>query len=504
MGVNFMDEMNILEMQNIHKNFGGIYALKNVNFNVKKGEIHALMGENGAGKSTLMKILIGMFAPNKGEIFLNNKKVQFNCIKDALENGIAMIFQEFNISPYMTVAENIYLGREPGNKNFKFSVDYKKMNEDTTKLLEKIGVEISPEQKVGELPVAKIQLVEIAKALSFNSRIIIMDEPTSALSNKEIENLFSIIKALKQQGITVIYISHKLDEIFKICDRVTVLRDGEYIGTQEIVKTNQSELIKMMVGREIKELFPKKEAAVSDVVLEVKNLKREGEFEDISFQLRKGEILGLAGLMGAGRTEVVEAIFGYRKLDKGEIYIKGKKAVIRRPEDAIRHGIVLVPEDRKRLGLILTMSVNDNIILSALKKCIKRIFIQRKIEQKSVAELSDLLQIKMYNSKQVSSSLSGGNQQKVVVARTLFANPDIIILDEPTRGIDVKTKSEIHLLMSELACQGKAVLMVSSEMPEVLGVSDRIIVLHEGRISGEFSRAEADQEKVFMLAMGLN
>jgi len=497
-----MSDQIYLEMKDIYKRFKGVEALKGVSFALRKGEVHALVGENGAGKSTLMKILIGMLKADSGEIFIDGKKVNFTSMKDALNCGISMIFQEFNSVPHMTVADNIYLGREPYNK-YK-CVDYKKMHDDTRAVLKKMGVDIKPRDLVASLTVAKVQLVEIAKAISLNSDVIIMDEPTSALSETEIDNLFRIVRELADEGKAIVFISHKIDEIYRICDRITVLRDGNFIGTDLVKNVSVDRLIMMMVDRKIDEMYPKEYAEIGEPMFEVRNLTRKGEFENISFHLRKGEILGIAGLMGAGRTELAESIFGMRKLDRGEIYVRGKKVNIKQPKDAIRLGIMMVPEDRKKTGLILKLSVKENILLSDLKKCMASFYITKKLEKQNVDKYSKILEIKMSDENQIVSALSGGNQQKVVVAKALFPDPDIIILDEPTRGIDVKTKAEIHALMSKLAQQGKAVIMISSEMPEILGISDRIIVLHEGKLTGELMREEASQEAVLRLAMSSN
>lgn len=490
----------ILEMKGIHKRFQGVHALNGVNFTLRKGEVHALVGENGAGKSTLMKILVGLFPPNEGEIVLRGKKVTFKSIRDTRDAGISMIFQEFNQVKYMNVMENIYLGREPLNRLKQ--IDYAKMYKDTKNVLDKIGVNIDPKAKVADLTVAKNQLVEIAKAISYNSDIIIMDEPTSALSNTEIDNLLKIVRSLKDEGKSIVFISHKLEEIYGVCDHVTVLRDGNFIGTDKVKNISAKQLIKMMVDRDITELFPKIKVDIGEVVFEVKDLTIEGQFKDISFQLRKGEILGLSGLMGAGRTEIAEAIVGERKLDKGEIFLHGKKINIKLPKHAIEQGIAMIPEDRKKNGLVLKLTVKQNILMSSLKRCLKTGFLRKSLEKKYVNQFAKMLEIKMSNENQVSGNLSGGNQQKVVVSRVLNADPDIIILDEPTRGIDVKTKSEIHRLMSQLAQQGKSIIMISSELPEILGMSDRIIVLHEGEISGELSCEEADQNVIMRYAVG--
>lgn len=490
----------ILEMKGIHKRFQGVHALNGVDFTLRKGEVHALVGENGAGKSTLMKILIGLFPPNEGEIVLRGKKAAFKSIRDTRDAGISMIFQEFNQVKYMSVMENIYLGREPLNRLKQ--IDYAKMYKDTRNVLDKIGVNIDPKAKVADLTVAKNQLVEIAKAISYNSDIIIMDEPTSALSNTEIDNLLKIVRALREEGKSIVFISHKLEEIYGVCDHVTVLRDGNFIGTDKVENISANQLIKMMVDRDITELFPKIKVDIGEVVFEVKNLTIDGVFKDISFQLRKGEILGLSGLMGAGRTEIAEAIVGERKLNKGEIFLHGKKVNIRLPKHAIEQGIAMIPEDRKKNGLVLKLTVKQNILMSSLKRCLKTGFLRKSLENEYVNKFAKMLEIKMSDENQVSGNLSGGNQQKVVVSRVLNADPDIIILDEPTRGIDVKTKSEIHRLMSQLAQQGKSIIMISSELPEILGMSDRIIVLHEGEISGELSCEEADQNMIMQYAVG--
>ncbi len=497
-----MDNDQYLEMKNISKRFAGVRALSNVSFSVKKGEIHALVGENGAGKSTLMKILIGMYKPDDGEIYLNGEKKTFHTMKDALHSGISMIFQEYNSVDQLTIAENIYLGRQPMTK--LRTVDYKKMYKDAKAIIQKMGIDINPRDNVASLTVAKRQLVEIAKAISHESEIIIMDEPTSALSISEIENLFRIVRELAANGKTIIFISHKLDEIYAICERVTVLRDGNLIGADITKNISVKQLIKMMVDRELTEMYPKEDAEIGEPIFEVKNLSRRGEFSDISFNVKKGEILGIAGLMGAGRTELVESIYGMRKLDQGEIFVKGKKVNIKMPKDAIKHGISMIPEDRAITGLALKLTVKENILITDLKKCMNRFYLSKKKEKENVAKYSTILEIKMKDENQPVSSLSGGNQQKVVVSRALFPDPEIIIMDEPTRGIDVKTKADIHHLMSKLAQEGKAVIMISSEIQEILGISDRVIVLHEGRLTGEILRSEATQEQILSYAMGQN
>ncbi|AEC02259.1 sugar ABC transporter ATP-binding protein [Parasphaerochaeta coccoides] len=494
-----MEKATCLEMKNITKYFGGVHALNKVSLTLRSGEVHALVGENGAGKSTLMKILIGLHQSDDGDILLDGNNISFRNVKDAQNAGISMIFQEFNQVKVLSVMENIYLGREP--KTRTGAVDYKKMYQDSEALLSELGVDLDPKVKIRDLTVAKYQLVEIVKAISLNARIIIMDEPTSALSRNEIEYLLNMVRRLRDQGKCIVFISHKMDEIFGVCERVTVLRDGNLIHTGIVSEISEKELIRHMVDREVKELFPKQKTDIGDTVLEVENLSVAGKFNDVCFELHSGEILGIAGLMGAGRTELVETIFGMRKPDKGEIFLRGEKIVNRIPGDAIKRGIVMLSEDRKRNGVFLKLSIRNNILLSSLKKCMKYFFIRKKIEDHFLSEYTQKLEIKYADDSLPCKNLSGGNQQKVAIARVLNADPDIIILDEPTRGIDVKTKSEIHRLMSHLASTGKAILMVSSELPEILGMSDRILVLHEGMQTGILDRKNATAEKIMALAV---
>ncbi len=496
------DTKYVLQMRNISKVFPGVTALNDVSLNIEKGKVHALIGENGAGKSTLMKILSGIYNSDKGEIILRGKKVNINGPKDALKNGISMIHQELNPIPEMTVAENIFVGYEPCYK-FLGIVNKKVLKKRTNELFNEIGVELNPNAKLSSLNVAEIQIVEIVKALSYNSEIIIMDEPTSAITGKEVEKLFEIMRKLSSKGKTIIYISHKLDEIFKIGDYVTVLRDGNYIDTKSISELNKQLLISLMVGRDIKNIFPKENIKFGDVLFEVRGLSKKGKFNNINFKVHSGEILGIAGLMGAGRTELVEAIFGADKADSGEIIIKGKKATINNPRDAITNGIALVSEDRKTYGLNLKSSVKDNITIANLDKyCLLKQIINMRKERKIVDQQIKTLDIKTPSRNKIVNTLSGGNQQKVVIAKWLLCNPDILILDEPTRGIDIGTKAEIHKIMTLLAKEGKAIIMISSEMPEILGMSDRVIVLNEGEITGEFRRKELNQEKIMACATG--
>jgi ABC-type sugar transport system ATPase subunit len=486
-------------MRHIEKRFAGVHALDDVSFTLRKGEVHALVGENGAGKSTLMKILTGLYQYDKGEILLNGQNVHFKSVKDAQNAGVSMIFQEFNQVKVLSVMENIYLGREPKTKTG--SVNFKKMYDNSVSLLRELGVNLDPKTKIRDLTVAKHQLVEIVKAISLNAEIIIMDEPTSALSRTEIEYLLSTIRTLRDRGKSIIFISHKMEEIYSVCENVTVLRDGKFIHTGKVADVSERDLIRMMVDRDVSDLFPKQDSEIGDVILQVKGLAVDGEFEDVSFDLRRGEILGIAGLMGAGRTELMEAIVGARRPSRGEIYFKGEKIVNNIPGDAIKRGIAMVPEDRKKNGVFLKLSIKDNILMSSLKKCMRGFSLRGKLEKKYFGEYADKLEIKYSSLSQPCKNLSGGNQQKVAVSRVLNADPEIIILDEPTRGIDVKTKSEIHRLMSTLASTGKAVLMVSSELPEILGMSDRVLVLHEGMQTGILDRREATADKIMELAV---
>ncbi|TDT56505.1 monosaccharide ABC transporter ATP-binding protein (CUT2 family) [Fonticella tunisiensis] len=491
----------VLEMKNISKTFPGVRALNNVQLKVKKGTVHALMGENGAGKSTLMKILIGMYRPDGGTIKFKGKEVKFKSTHDALQAGISMIHQELSPVPYMTIAENIFLGRESLYKK-TFWVNDREMERKTEELLKQLEISLNPKMKMKELSTAYTQMVEIAKAISYNSELIIMDEPTSAITEREVEHLFKIIEWLKKKGVSIIYISHKMDEIFKIADEITVFRDGSYVDTCSVKNITKEKLIEMMVGREITQLFPKEEAEIGKVLLEIKNFTRAGKFYDINLKVRKGEILGLAGLMGSGRSEIMESLFGVVKADKGEIYIKGKQVHINSPADAIKHKLAFLTEDRKISGLFLPLSVKDNMYISSINNYIEKLFINSKKVNKDCEEEVKLLNIKTPGLDQIVNNLSGGNQQKVLIARWLLTDPDILILDEPTRGIDVGAKAEIHRLMSKLAKQGKAIIMISSELPEILGMSDRIVVMHEGKITGELTRKEATQEKIMSYATG--
>jgi ABC-type sugar transport system ATPase subunit len=484
-------------MKHIEKSFHSVKVLNDIQFSLKAGTVHALMGENGAGKSTMMKILAGVYKSDGGEIYIDGKKVSIDSPKDSQELGIAMIHQELSSIPQMTVAENIYLGREPGSKLF---MSYTEMYKQTAQLLESLHVHINPKVKIGTLKVADQQLIEIAKAISFNANIIIMDEPTSAITDKEVENLFHIIRSLKEQGKGIIYISHKMDEIFQIADEITVLRDGAYINSWQAKDIDNSILIKNMVGRELNEVYPKVKVPIGETLLEVKDFSLKNKFENISFDVKKGEILGFAGLVGAGRTEIMNSLFGLTPPDTGEIRMDGKAITIKKPQDAIGYGIAYVTEDRKNEGLILQMGVGQNITLASMKE-LQKLLIKAKEERKVILEQIKTLRVKVNHPKQLASSLSGGNQQKVVLAKWMMKNPRLLILDEPTRGIDVGAKAEIYKLMCEYVDKGNSIIMISSEMPEVMGMSDRIIVLSNGQFGGELCREEFKQEKIMSCAV---
>ena len=490
----------LLRMEGISKLFPGVVALDGVDLEVRPGTVHALTGENGAGKSTLMKVLIGMYQEDSGTITFEGKQVKIPDTKTGLGLGISMIHQELSYVPELTVAENIYLGREPRGK--LGLVSHEQMSNDAKALFERWGIKINPNEQMKHLSVAQAQMVEIAKAISFDSRLIIMDEPTSAMTEHEVEHLYAMIAQLKDNGVSVIYITHKLDEVFKISDYVTVFRDGKLVKMLPAAELDRNKLITLMVGRELTHLFPKEHAEIGEVVLEVKNLNRGELVQDVSFELRRGEILGLAGLMGAGRTEVLETIFGIAKAESGEIVVDGKTRKITQPKDAIAANIGLLTEDRKQTGIMGVLSVRDNMIVAALPKYSPKGMLQPKRIDDACEAQRKALAVKTPSLNQLIENLSGGNQQKVLISRWLLTLPEILMIDEPTRGVDVGAKSEIHRLMSMLAQQNKAILMVSSEMPEVLGMSDRILVMHEGRITGELSREDATQEKIMQLATG--
>jgi inositol transport system ATP-binding protein len=493
----------LLKMEGISKSFSGVPALKNVRLEVMGGEVHALMGENGAGKSTLMKILSGIVSKDEGNIFLAGERVEIKSPKGALDLGISMIHQELNPVRVMTVAENIFLGKEPCYP-FTGVVNRKKQRELTLELFREMDVSIDPDKKMAELSVAEMQLVEIVKAVSYNSRVIIMDEPTSAITGREVNKLFEIIRGLKAKGMAIIYISHKMDEIFRISDTITVLRDGQYIETRPAKELDHDALVKLMVGRKISEMFPKREAVASEeVIFEVDGLTKHGVFKDIRFKVKKGEVFGIAGLMGAGRTEVMETVFGLRRADAGTVKIHGREVWIKSPADGIRNHMALITEDRQMKGLNLKASVRDNITLVDLKSFSRfgQVLQSKKENGAADAEI-EKLRIKTRHRNQIVRTLSGGNQQKVVLAKWLLAGPEIIILDEPTRGIDIGAKAEIYKIIAQLTAQGKTVIMISSELEEILGMCDRVIVLYHGKITAEFERAEFNQENIIKAAMG--
>ncbi|MCK0470494.1 sugar ABC transporter ATP-binding protein [Halalkalibacter sp. APA_J-10(15)] len=491
---------NLLRMDGISKNFPGVRALSNVHFDLNSGEVHAILGENGAGKSTLMKILTGIYEKDEGTITYCGEEVEITNMQVAQDLGISIIHQELNLMPDLTVAQNIFIGREPRRKLGLF-LDEQELNRNTLSLFDQLNLQINPKSFVSELSVAKQQMVEIAKALSFRSKILIMDEPTAALTNSEIDRLFSIIADLKKQGVGIIYISHRMEELKRITDRVTILRDGTYIDTFQTKGVSIDQLITKMVGRKIdQQLKPNVESRTEEVVLDVRQLCNR-ELEHVSFHLKKGEIVGFAGLMGAGRTEVARAVFGADPITSGEIYVKGKKVTIKNPNDAVRHGIGYVSEDRKQLGLMVDMDVKTNIIISSIKHFLYPFGWTKDQDMVETARaVSEQLTIKTPSVHQQVKFLSGGNQQKVVIAKWLTRDCDILIFDEPTRGIDVGAKGEIYKLMNELAKQGKAIIMISSELPEILRMSHRVIVMCEGRISGELDYENASQEAIMTYA----
>ena len=491
----------LLRMEGIYKSFPGVQALSDCKFELCSGEVHALVGENGAGKSTMMKILGGIYDKDLGHIYLDGKEVNITSPHMAQELGISIIHQELNLMPHLTVAQNIFIGREPRSK-FPFALDDKLANQQTERILNMLNLQLSPTMKVADLTVAKQQMVEIAKALSFNAKILVMDEPTAALTETEIEELFHIIKQLREKGVGVVHISHRLEELKQISDRVTVMRDGKYIDTLQTNEATIDKIISLMVGRVIFETAPElPEVPSKEVVLEVRNLNRGKVLRDINFSLMKGEILGFAGLMGAGRTEVARAIFGADEYDSGEIYIKGKRVHIKSPGDAVTCGVGYLSEDRKRYGLALGMDVKENIVLSAMKKFLNRFgWMDFKKASARGQEMIKALNIKTPSLEQKVKFLSGGNQQKVVIGKWLTANTDILIFDEPTRGIDVGAKSEIYKLLNDLAHQGKAIIMISSELPEILRMSHRVVVMCEGRVTGILNAGEASQENIMKYA----
>jgi len=489
-----------LRVSQIEKSFPGVKALDKIDFAVKRGTVHVLCGENGAGKSTLMKIINGIYQPDSGQIFIDEKPVKINNPMQARSLGISMIFQELNYVPEMTVEENIFLGNLPVNRFGK--VNWKEVRERTKALLEAENLPYSPTTLLKDLTVSDIQMLEIIKAISYKSEIIIMDEPTSSITLREVEKLFEKIQQLKARGVSIIYISHKLEEIFRIADEITILRDGTVVDSRPKEELDIETVISLMVGRKLTNTYPKEEAEIGETILEVENLNSENVFHDVSFHVKKGEIVGFAGLVGAGRTEVMRALFGLDPITSGTVKIKGKKVNIRKVKDSIENGMVMLSEDRRRYGIIPMRSVKENTTITDLRKVFYRFRNHSKVERKIVSDIFKALRVKTPTLDTVIASLSGGNQQKIVFAKWLLRDPDILILDEPTRGIDVGAKYEIYKLMTSLVKQGKAVIMVSSELPELIGMCDRIYVMAKGTITGELKREEFSQELIMKYATG--
>ncbi len=494
-----------LELKGISKSFPGVKALDNVQLSLRPGTIHALMGENGAGKSTLMKCLFGIYNMDEGEIILDGETIHISNPDDAMRYGIAMVHQELQPIPARSVAENLYLGRFPVKQYGPIKViDHKKMNEDTRKWLEEVKLDFDPKAELGTLSIGQMQSVEIAKAVSQQAKVVIFDEPTSSLSEKEVEALFNIMKDLKSRGVSMVYISHKMDEIKQISDDITIMRDGTYVGTWSVSDLTTEQIIAKMVGRELTNVYPKKKNELGEVVMEVKHLSsiHEKSFQDVSFHIRKGEVLGFGGLVGAQRTELMEGIFGIRAIASGEIYIRGKQVKIKHPIDAMNAGIGLITEDRRGNGIFGCLSIKDNVGISVYNKHLKTGFVLNHKKINSIVNNSiEMLSIKTPSMKEHISNLSGGNQQKVIVSRWLANDPDVLIMDEPTRGIDVGAKHEIYEIINDLASKGKAIIMVSSEMSELLGMADRVYVMCNGKLTGELEKAEdMTQAKVMSFA----
>ncbi len=491
----------LIKMEGIEKRFPGVLALDHCDFELRAGEVHALVGENGAGKSTLMKILGGIYHKDAGSIRINGQEVVIANPRMAQDMGISIIHQELNLMPHLTAGQNIFIGREPRAK-VRFIVDENATNKETERLFELLSLDLDPNTKVSELTVAKQQMIEIAKALSFNAKILIMDEPTAALTDSEIEDLFGIIKQLRDNGVGIVHISHRLEELKLIADRVTVMRDGRMIDTLLTKEASIDKIISLMVGRTIYESAPEvPENPSEEIVLEVRNLSRGKALRNVNFTLKKGEILGFAGLMGAGRTEVARAIFGADKFDTGEIFVKGQHVHINTPEDAVRNGIGYLSEDRKRYGLTLGMDVKENVVMASMKRFLQwRVWVDFRKAKNRAGEMVEALNIKTPSLEQQVKFLSGGNQQKVVIGKWLTADTDVLIFDEPTRGIDVGAKSEIYKLLNDLAQQGKSIIMISSELPEILRMSHRVVIMCEGRVTGSLTADEMDQESIMKFA----
>ena len=490
----------IVELRGIAKQFGGVQALRGVDFSLFPGEVHALVGENGAGKSTLVKILAGIHRPDAGTLKVGGRVVELRSPTQAQALGIAVVQQEPMLFPDLDVAENVFMGRHPRDRFGR--VDWKRIYREVDQLFASLDVSLSSHMPVQGLSVAEQQLVEIAKALSLQARVLVLDEPTAALSAHEVEELFTIVQQLRERGVAILFVSHRLEEVFRIADRLTVFRDGTHVITAPVSEMNTEEIIKHMVGRELSNLFPKGEAEIGEVVLEVRHLTRPGVFADVSFSLRRGEILGFAGLVGAGRTEVARVLFGIDRAESGEILLKGKNVRIRSPQHAMQNGIAYVPEDRHQQGLVMNFSIASNVTLPILQQVSRLGLVDPRKEQKIAGQYASQLRIRSTSVEQLVNALSGGNQQKVVLSKWLATNPSVLILDEPTRGIDVGAKSEVHRIISDLAAGGLAIILISSELPEVLAMADRVIVLHEGRVTGAFARSEATSERVMFAATG--
>ncbi|PLR76727.1 D-xylose ABC transporter ATP-binding protein [Bacillus sp. V3-13] len=492
----------LLEMTGVNKRFPGVYALKGVDFELKSGEVHALLGENGAGKSTLMKILGGIYSIDEGKIFIEGNEVQINGVKDAQKYGISLIHQEIVLVPYLSIAENIYLGREPLTKTG--FIDKSTMFENAQKFLNDFDLQLSARTPIKKLTVAQQQMIEIIKAVSFNSKIIVMDEPTSSLTEKEVDFLFKTIRNLKEQGVGIVYISHRMNELFEITDRITVMRDGTYIGTVYTKDTKNEKLISMMVGRELTNYYVRDFSSTGECVLKVSNLTKKGVLENANFELMKGEILGFSGLVGAGRSELMKCIFGLDSFERGEIFVNGEKATIKNPNDAIRNGIAYVTENRKEEGLFLIQSVQYNITIRILHEFIKLFKVNSKYENKETNNYIKELSIKTPSPDQEVKNLSGGNQQKVLISRWLATKPRVLILDEPTRGVDVGAKAEIYSIMNRLVNEGVSIIMISSELPEVINMSDRVAVMYKGKIQTILNKDKFSQETIMHYATGGN
>ena len=491
----------LLEMKNICKSFPGVKALQNVDFQLKSGEIHALLGENGAGKSTLIKVLGGIYIAEEGTILIDGKEVAITGVNSARANGISIIHQELVLVPYMTVAENIFLGREPMGS---FGVNKSKMSADAQKMLDRFDLGIDADSLIADLSIAQQQMVEIVKAISFNCRILVMDEPTSSISDREVKALFEIMRNLAAQGVGIIYISHKMSELDEVCDRVTVLRDGCYVGTRVVKETPRDELIAMMVGRELDQYYTRDHVENTEVVLKCENIsdgkKKRSRVKNVSFEVRKGEIVGFAGLVGAGRSETMQCIFGLTSGSSGDVYINGQKAHIRTAVDAMKLGIAMVPENRKLEGLYHVQSVKFNSTIEVLEKFINKLIVNGRLEEEITQEFIDKMRTKTPSQEQRVANLSGGNQQKVMIGRWLATDPKILILDEPTRGVDVGAKAEIYEIMNELTKQGVSIIMISSELPEIINMADRVYVMYEGRVTGCIPYQEVSQEAIMKLA----